>query len=426
MASMTAPRASGALSVPLAFVAANAASYALLLVAAHRMSSRDYGVLSSLLGLLLISTIPMLALQTVSARRAATAAAPRGIARGTVQVAALATAVLAGLSPALARFLHLPDVYGVLLVAATVPATAVLGAAQGLAQGRRRFRRLAGLILAATGGRSLGGLAGLLVGHSPDATLVGVLVGSSAAALGSCAAGLRGPGLARRLFGGDRSGMVHETLHAAHAHGTFLLLTSLDVLLARHVLSSSGAGTYAVGSVVTRATVWLPQSVVLLLFASLADRSAHTVAARRAAAAVCGLGAATVAVCAALGPLAVTVVGGGKYHELDGVMWLFALLGALLAVVQLAVLAGLAQRNPRRAALLWGTIGTDLVAVLVTGNAQTPTRLVATLCAVTAAAAVAAAWLLWRQPVIDAGQAAGVNPASSPAPNWDVTPEGTG
>ena len=155
-----------------------------------------------------------------------------------------------------------------------------------------------------------------------------------------------------------------ETLHAAHAHGTFLLLTSLDVLLARHVLSPSAAGAYGVGAVITRAALWLPQSVVALMFASLAQQTRHELTARRAIAVVAGLGALAVVGTAALAPLVVTVVGGSRYHGLDSIAWLFALLGALLAMVQLAVLAGLAQRRVRRAALLWLTIAADVTLVL--------------------------------------------------------------
>src|SRR3954451_2514075 len=129
--------AMSASAVPVAFIAANALTYALLLVAAHLLGTAEYGRLSSLLGLLLISVIPMLALQTVAARRAATAGAAPGIVRGTVVVGMLVALLLALLSPAIARFLHLGSVVGIALVAATVPLNAVLGTAMGLAQGRR-------------------------------------------------------------------------------------------------------------------------------------------------------------------------------------------------------------------------------------------------------------------------------------------------
>lgn len=419
-----------AAAVPVAATAANIASYALLLAAAHLMSAADYGKLSSLLGLLLIASIPMLALQTVTARRTAAGDGLLGMVRGASVVAAVSTLGLAGVSPAIAAFLHLRSVSGVLLVAATIPATAVLGTAMGVAQGRRDFRRLAMLIFLATAGRSVGGLVGLSVRHTTIATLTGVLAGTAVAAIGVT---LVGGGLARHrtaLLERARRGVVTETLKAAYAHGSFLLLTSLDVLLARHVLPATSAGVYAVGSVIARAALWLPQSVVTLMFASLAEREHHQATARRAAAVLGALGVVVVGGTALAGPLIVTVVGGQKYHRLDGAAWLFALLGALLALVQLAVLAGLAQRRVRRAALLWLTIVADLAIVLATSEHATPTRLVVTLVFVTTAmAAIAVLLTVTDRPdrtrmagVLDVGDAAGTLARPPPVEGACVMP----
>lgn len=395
------PQRAHAAAVPIAFVLANALSYALLLAAAHLLSTARYGQLSSLLGLLLIATIPMLALQTVAARRCATESRPAGLVRGTAMVGAAATLVLAALSPALAAFLHFHGVGGTLLVAASIPASAVLGTAMGVAQGRRQFGRLAALMLAATGGRSVTGLVGLVVWRAPEATVAGVTIGLTTAAIAVAATGrnvrIRRPS----LRDGTRTGVLAETLHAAHAHGTFLLLTSLDVLLARHVLSSSDAGVYAAGAVVTRAAVWLPQSVIALMFASLAESTRHHHTARRASGVVLALGAVLVLGTAAAGPLVVSVFGRGKYHALDGTIWLFAAYGALLAVLQLSMLAGLAQRTARRAALLWATAVAEVAVVLTASGDATPTRLVATLVAVTAPVAAIALWLTVRGPALD-------------------------
>jgi O-antigen/teichoic acid export membrane protein len=420
------PSAVSAAAVPIASTAANIASYALLLTAAHLMTEADYGTLSSLLGLLLIATIPMLALQTVTARRVAAGDGRMGIVRGTSVVAALCACTLAVLSPALALFLHLPSVAGVLLVAATIPATAVLGTAMGVAQGQRDFRKLAVLIFLTTAGRSVGGLVGLLAHHTTTTALVGVLAGSTAAAIVVVAHSGGFAAHQAALRDRARRGVVIETLHAAHAHGSFLLLTSLDVLLARHVLSAREAGVYAVGSVVTRAAVWLPQSVVLLMFASLAEQHRHRTTARRATVVVALLGAVVVGGTALLGPLVVTIVGGPKYHQLDGTIWLFAMLGSLLALVQLSVLAGLARRRVRRPALLWLTIAADLIVVLTTTEGATPTRLVVTLVLVTTATAAVAVGLTVGQAVTPDGHGPGVNDESNPSPNFPATPTGTG
>lgn len=388
-------RTASALAVPVAFLAANATSYALLLVAAHLMTSPDYGALSSLLGLLLIASVPMLALQTVAARRSAIRVGHKGVIRGTAEIGVVSALAVAALSPALAAFLHLHGVGGILLIAAVTPVNAVLGTATGIAQGQRRFARLAVLILAGTGGRSAGGLAGVVIGGTPETTLLGILAGTLLAAVLAIGTG-RLRRQATALPERDRTGFVAETARAAYAHGTFFVLSSLDVLLARHVLSSSAAGAYAVGSVVTRAVLWLPQSMILLLFASLAQTEHHRAAARRATATVVLLGGLCVLATAALGELVITVIGGHRYRGLAGSAWLYAMLGALLAVLQLFLLYGLAQQRARRAAALWATIVVDVVLVSLTSQNSTPTRLVVTLTSVAALAAVASVGLLLR------------------------------
>lgn len=396
-ASSVGPSTAQAAAVPVASIAANVTSYALVLAAAHVMTESNYGTLSSLLGLLLIASVPMLAIQTVAARRAAAGEGAAGVVRGTLVIGLSTMAVFALASPLLTLFLHLHSPIGVLIVAGTVPLTAVLGAAMGVAQGHRRFRRLAWLILLTTGGRSLGGVAALGIRHTPTATLIGILAGTAGAAAVAITYGSQTARLRRDALRRASTGVVHEALHAGHAHAAFLLVTSLDVLLARHVLSPTAAGVYSVGSVISRAALWLPQSLVTVMFASLAEQQVQRSSARRAALAVAAVGAVVVAGSAALGPLVVTVVGGKKYAQLNHVAWLFALLGALLALLQLSVLAGLAQRRVRRTALLWCTAAADIVIVLSAGH-TTPTRLVVTLVSVTAVAAAIAVAITVRQP----------------------------
>jgi hypothetical protein len=53
--SIVGPSTASAAAVPIASIAANVTSYALLLAAAHVMTEANYGTLSSLLGLLLIA-----------------------------------------------------------------------------------------------------------------------------------------------------------------------------------------------------------------------------------------------------------------------------------------------------------------------------------------------------------------------------------
>lgn len=363
MASPRSRSAGPALAVPAAMISANLLSYALLLVAARRLPRTGYGELVALLGVMLVATVPALATQTVAARRTAVSGSTNGLLRATAVIAGASTSTSALLAAPLVGFLHLHSIWGLVTIVVSTPALTVLGLLQGVAQGQRRFGRLAVLTMAAVGGRSFGGLVGLLAGGTSTCCLVGAAVGVWLAAGAGLAADL--PALRVADSVASARELAVEALHAAHGHGAFLLLASLDVLLARHVLTATAAGTYAAGSVVTRAALWLPQSIAVLVFASLSDHQRHRRTYRHASASVAAIGAALVVGTAVLGRLAVSLVVGGRYHALDGTIWAFALIGTALAVLQLSIMAGLALRRRGRIAVIWGVGVGEITAVLV-------------------------------------------------------------
>ena len=100
----------------------------------------------------------------------------------------------------------------------------------------------------------------------------------------------------------------------------------------------------------TKASLWLPQSVANVLFASLTDSERHHRVFGRAVAGLAGLGLALVTGSWLLGGLVTEVVGGGRYPQLRADVWLFAMLGSCLAVLQFTLVAGPrgAQRDGHR------------------------------------------------------------------------------
>ena len=399
----------GTALVPIALTAANAVSYLLLMLGAHLLGAAQFGTLSALLGVQLVATVPMLALQTVVARRAAAATDLAGAAAGTAVLAGSVTLLMLFATPALSAFLHLDDSLDLALIAAGIPASAVLGFATGLAQGRRRYLRLSIVSVLATAGRAGGGIVGLVLTSTPTGAVTGMLVGATAAAIGVSVRG----GLTRVHFAPAAAGeMVRESLHAAHAHGAFLMLASCDVLLARHLLSPQQASVFGVGAVVTRVALWLPQTVVGVLFAGLARAHEHAATARRCAALVAGLGAATTIGTAVLGRLVVSIVGGAQFHALDSTIWLFALSGSLLSLVQVALLAGLAQRRTRQVTAIWLTLAADVALAFALSGGTSATGLAAIL---TGVAALSAGFAVDRL--------VATRRLRRPAPEWSLAPQ---
>ncbi len=376
--------------VPAATIIANVLSYALFLLSARLLDKATFGETLALLNLVVIATIPSFAIQTVVARRTATDTVGPRLMRVAVLIGIAGAGAIMLVSPLIVSFLHLPSYWGVVGGALCVPALVLLGVSQGAAQGRRQWRTLCIAVVLMGVGRVAGGVAGLIVSRSSAGALLGTAVG-----LALAAAVMLGPTL--RLIGqspvdGSQPvrGLLIETVHAAHAHGVFLLLSSLDMTIARNVLSGEEAGWYAAGNVIFRAALWLPQPVTSLLFASLSDWARHRTATRQGLAAVGGLAAATIAGCAVLGGLVSTIVAGDKFPDLDEDLWIFALAGGGLAVMQFAIYAGLAVLRRGRLAIVWACIAAEILAFYALGLSDTPVTIITTVAVIVSVATVAA------------------------------------
>ena len=389
--------------VPVATIIGNVLSYGLFLVAARLLDKATYGETLSLLNLVVIATIPSFAVQTVVARRAATDTVGPHLLRMSAAIGLGGAALIALAAPLAVEFLHLPSYLGVLGGALCVPSLVLLGIAQGVAQGRRQWRGLCITVALMGVGRVAGGIVGLLISPSSAAALIG-----TAAGLAIAAAIRLGPTL--RALGGspvDRTqtmrGLLTETAHAAHAHGVFLILSSLDLTIARNLLSPEQAGWYAAGNVVFRAALWLPQPVATLLFPALSSRERYRVAARQGLLAVGTLVAATVCGVLAFGGLVATIVAGSKFADLGPDLWVFAVAGGSLALTQFCIYAGLAMLRRGRLSLVWGCIGAELVAAYVLHLTGTPYRLIATVAVIVAgSAAIGIVIALRTEPTADA------------------------
>ena len=112
------------------------------------------------------------------------------------------------------------------------------------------------------------------------------------------------------------------------------------------MLDDHEAGLYAGGLILTKAVLFLPQFVVVVAFPSMSTAGDR----RRALTRSLGAGR-----CARRGlhrsapgcspGLALVFVGGQDYAEVQSLLWLFAVLGTLLAMLQLLVYSVLARQR---------------------------------------------------------------------------------
>ena len=434
-----------ALVLAAGMAVANAGNYGFNLVMAFLLGPEAYGALAALLALVLVGSVPGLALQAVVARRTARAGDAAwpgaGWLVGRAGLGLLLLALLAG--PGLVLFLHLEGAAPVLWLALAVAPAPLLFAVQGLLQGRERFGALATVMVAGATVKLAIGLALVAAGLGVGGAMAGVAAGAALAAI----AGLRlaapaAPGVVDDLTppapgsatlphrgtrdrragveaarvgrarvgrawagrawawaggGGSGAGWWREVGTATTGLMGLFLLANLDVLLARHYLDRAAAGRYALGAVVAKVAFWAPQFLVTLIFPRLAGGADPRRLLGGSALLIGGFGgllAAALAGADRLG-LAVPVLGGG-YAGLGPLLPLFAALGTGLALVQLLLFEGIATRDRRMGRAVVAALVAEVALVAGPLHGE-PGQIAGAALAVVAALAAAGWWLLRRR-----------------------------
>jgi O-antigen/teichoic acid export membrane protein len=193
--------------------------------------------------------------------------------------------------------------------------------------------------------------------------------------------------------------IIRETVLGSLALLAFFVLSNIDIVVARNVLSLHEAGLYAGGLILTKAVLFLPQFVVVVAFPSMSTAKERRVALLRSLALVLALGLACTAGALVLPQVAMVFVGGAEYADVESRLWMFAVLGTLLSMLQLLVYSVLARRGTRSTILVWAAVAALLAASLWV---DTLGELVATVILIDASLFVTLLALsLWRMRALD-------------------------
>ncbi|MEZ0112727.1 hypothetical protein ABH920_006750 [Catenulispora sp. EB89] len=191
-------------------------------------------------------------------------------------------------------------------------------------------------------------------------------------------------------------GYVSEVLRATGGLGGILLLTVLDTLLASRYLVDGDLGRYNTGALLARAAFFAPSFVALLAYPRLARPTERRRALLTALALTGGIGVLGVAIAGAGGDPLIRVAFGAKYatpggFDLGADGWVFASVGALLALVNLALLDGVARRSHAVSAVVLGGIvlETTVIVGFAHGSAAAIVTAAAACSLVTATVSVA-------------------------------------
>jgi O-antigen/teichoic acid export membrane protein len=374
-------------SMAVSISIANIATYGFTVAAARILGPDEYGAVAALMATLLVICVLPLGLQATGARRVSAEPAHRDeIEREIIRVGVVSAAglglVMLVIAPLLERVLRLDNLVSAVLVAAACVPLTLMGAQSGVLQGERRWPPLSLVYLALGIPRLLVGVAFVLWQPTQASAMLGVTIAAVFPAVVGWLA-LRRPGRDRPApvdsLGPRRHptrDILRETAHNSQALLAFFALSNADVVVARHGLGTELAGLYAAGLILTKAMLFLPQFVVVVAFPDLSTEANRRSALLRSLGLVGGLGVVGIAATFLLPGLALVFVGGQAYEPIEDQLWMFAVLGTVLSMLQLLVYAVLARSGRRPVLLVW----VALAAVVVLGlRADSVTGLLTTV-----------------------------------------------
>lgn len=332
---------------------ANVLGYGLTVIGARLLGPGEFGAFSALLALVIVGNVVALAVQATTARAVVRDGTTSTAVWSGLKLAVLVTVVLLAASPLLAAVMTLPTVASAASAAIAVGALTATAPALGLVQGAERFRLLAVMIAAQAALRVGGGIVGVLVGRTSATAMAGIAVGFVMAAILFWV--VAHPPIRGRRTKDPQSGLTATVVNGSMLLG-FVVLTNVDVMLARHVLSEYDSGLYAAGAIFTKIAFWLPQFVPLLAFPALADPARRRTAINLGVAAVAGSGLVLATASWLLAGPAVSVMVGDDYAELTPWVPAFAGLGAVYALAYLLVYARLAHGDTWTISVVWAVL----------------------------------------------------------------------
>lgn len=353
----------------------NLSTYGYTVLAAHTIGREPYGAFSALMGALMVISVLSLGLQATGARRIASqpdqVIAIERVVLGVGMRSGLALGALClALAPVFNAVLHLESLPTALLVGVSAFPLTYMGAQAGVLQGERRWGLLAAIYLAQGLGRIGPGAVLISIWPTEFVAMLGVAIGCWLPVIIGWLALRRQRVDTPHSEGHPHIELLREVGHSSQALLAFFALSNIDILVARATMPNSEAGLYAAGLIMVKAVLFLPQFVVVYAFPSLSSDSTNRRTLMRALSVSAALGLCAVLATLVMPGLALQFIGGEEFGEIDGQVWKFAIVGTLLAMIQLLVYSALARRQGRAVTLIWTALAA-LIALAIAVNVAT-------------------------------------------------------
>jgi len=334
-------------------------AYAASVIAARLLVPAEFGAFGAMQGITQIGTPIGLAIQAIAARKLVKNSANKhhdllkfGL---EVSIAVMLATLL--ISFPLSSIFNIDYLVLVLTIGAIAPFV-FISTQLGIAQGKEFYLKLAGIYIVFGIGRSVSAIVGLFV--YPE--LISVGIGFFGGTLLSAIVAHFILGNSKKFWKTDRAEKsVKELWKATQALFALYVLVNIDVLLARVVLTPEESGVYTVGMLVAKIAFFMPQAITVVLFPKMGKNDSSAL--RLAVIGTALIGAGYVGVCYFGSEFVVNAIGGSGYSELYSEVWLFAIEGALFAILQVLLYGRIAREDTKVSILLW--VGSIIATVSV-------------------------------------------------------------
>lgn len=373
----------------LASAGVNALNFLFHVLVSRSLGPDDYSALGALLALLLITAVPLSAVQLASTQAQARSSADCGIGRAWRRSAIAGGAVLllsiVG-APLINDALHLRGLVLASLVGAWL-ALAIMGTIpQGSLIGSMRMRQVAIATFVGTG------LARVLMGVAFGAWDSGVEGAMLATVLGQgISLILMLVPLRRRLVqrGGEQLTIkVSESLLSVGALTGLAALAAFDTVVARNALPSREAGIYVAGATAGRIALFIPGAIALITFPRFTQAAERGEPAgwllARSAALVGAISLVGVGVLSAVPTFVIKTIFGAEFVDAADILPLLALTGAALGGLNLFTYFHIASHRGWAALIGWAGTGMLGIGVALRHNIE-PHALAVTMLGISSA-----------------------------------------
>jgi O-antigen/teichoic acid export membrane protein len=332
-------------------VTASALGYLFVVLLSRALGPADYGGFSSLNSIGLALAIPAGAFQVMYASRVARRGAEAFDLRLPLLVGVVVCLATVALSPALAHLTRVDSALAPALVGLGMPALILNGALMGGLLGMRRIGALslAYVVFGVSRVAAAGSASALHLGLTGSLALVAVAAFLTTALLWWLC---RGQAHLAWATAPNVRGVVRTLYRSNSSTGVLMALTSVDVVLARYVLTKVESGEYGLVSTLGRSPIWVTQFLALALIPALVTSGSRR-SVLRAGGLVLGVCLVGTAVAAAAPDVWVGLLGGSEYQGATDLLLPYLALGTLLALAQVLIMAEMAQGRHRLTTVAW-------------------------------------------------------------------------